>query len=255
MTVLIYIPIRSSPRRETRVLATPTIAPKVVIPAVPQPLPNPPPPAPITPWVVEPPAPITLKLVPLPISSEEQDLQLLLSWANTWPAHWETLVGLYFVEGRHPGSVLPLEKMGQVYCFRRDLRKEDMFAADPYSVDVWRLPEGEDSLVIQQAAVWVGQGRQAVFEEGIRRWVPTLRPIIGQVAPLLPFMAKAMWSNTNVAGFFDPDWWDMNKLKQMAEGPEKGALLESVRVNSPRVHAARMNDSICGYVLETPALK
>lgn len=54
----------------------------------------------------------------------------------------------------------------------------------------------------------------------------------------------------------DPDVFTMGKIKNMAEGPEKQAILARVEARSPRFFRKCMEDPLCGmYAIPTQSIK
>lgn len=83
----------------------------------------------------------------------------------------------------------------------------------------------------------------AVLQTAISRWsfAAPIREVEG-------VMNLASWKLPDL----DPDVFTMEKLKKLAEGPEKQALLAQVEARSPRFFRKCMDDPLCGmYVPRT----
>jgi len=196
--------------------------------------------------------PTTISFTLAPITKYEEvvpEIRQLVCWAHRYPDLWEVLIGLYFQNsGRHPRDVAGHDTRGHELLRGRwevDARKLDVISKDPTLVDVWRVPDGADGELLGCIAAWACDGRQLLFEEGIRRWTEDCAQLASRPDDtwLDRILYRSRWARDPS---LSPDWLVMSNIKRMLPGTEKDEMLARTEFESPLFFARCMADANCG---------
>lgn len=155
---------------------------------------------------------------------------------------WLHLAGLYLQHVWNP-TLFPVAQR----IWQRDVKKDDLLEKFPGAAAIWPAPEAGTPLEAMVGALGNSDFGLAVLQHAIHQW-----SIAAPFREVEEVMNLASWKIPDL----DPDLFTMWKIKNMAEGPEKQALLAQAEAESPRFFRKCMEDPLCGmYAIPTWSMK
>lgn len=131
--------------------------------------------------------------------------------------------------------------------WQRDVKKDDLLEKFPGAAATWPAPEAGTPLEAMVGRLENSDFGLVVFQHAIYKW--SLEAPIREVEEV---MNLASWKIPDL----DPDVFTIGKIKNMAEGPEKEALLAEAEALSPRFFRKCMEDPLCGmYAIPTRSMR
>lgn len=168
----------------------------------------------------------------------QEALKELLVFSRNERFTWLHLAGLYLQHVWNP-TLFPVAQR----LWQRDVKKDDLLEKFPGAASIWPTPEVGTPLEAMVKALGESDFGRAVLQIAISRW-----SFAAPIREVEEVMNLASWKLPDL----DPDVFTMGRLKTMAEGPEKQALLTQVEARSPRFFRKCMDDPLCGmYAIPT----
>lgn len=172
----------------------------------------------------------------------QEALKELMAFSRDDRLTWLHLAGLYLQHVWVP-TLFPVGQR----LWQRDVKKDDLLEKFPGAAAIWPAPEAGTLLEAMVGALGNSDFGRAVLQIAISQW-----SFAAPIREVEEVMNLASWKIPDL----DPDVFTIGKIKNMAEGPEKQALLAQVEARSPRFFRKCMEDPLCGmYAIPTLSMK